>query len=276
MVAPSIEGQFGENVNLASIRATLKKIGFTDMVEVGLGADMTAAYESLEWIEAIKEGRKMTTSCCPAFTNMLKKHYPTVYENNKSQTVSPMCATSRYLKVIHPDCLTVFIGPCVAKKDESQNQGIEGNADYVMTYGELGILMRSHKTEFEQSSDFQQQASSFGKKFAGSGGVANAVIESMKERGENTEGIVLQQCSGGAECKKTIMQLKFGKLQADFVEGMFCPGGCVGGPSRRKTELEITKARNRLLSEADNRGILENLKNYPMNKFSMYVDNHKD
>ncbi|MBR3351710.1 MAG: 4Fe-4S binding protein, partial [Erysipelotrichaceae bacterium] len=90
MVAPSIEGQFGD-ANLASIRQALKKMGFADMVEVGLGADLTAAYEAREWIEAIKEGNKLTTSCCPAFVEMIRKNYPDIYEKNKSKTVSPMC-----------------------------------------------------------------------------------------------------------------------------------------------------------------------------------------
>lgn len=276
MVAPSIEGQFGETVNLASIRKVLLQIGFSDMVEVGLGADMTAAYESLEWIEALKEGKKMTTSCCPAFINMLKKHYPTVYKENKSMTVSPMCATSRYLKVVHPDCITVFIGPCIAKKDEAQDEEIEGNADYVMTYGELTVLMNSLNMNFEEANDFEQEASAFGKRFASSGGVANAVLECMKERGEDTEGVSLVRCAGGAECKKTILQLKFNRLDADFVEGMFCPGGCVGGPSRRKTETEITKARAKLLATADNRKILENIEKYPMDAFSMFRDGRKE
>lgn len=270
MVAPSIEGQFGENVNLAVIRNTLKELGFADMIEVSLGADMTAALESEEWSEALKEGKKVTTSCCPAFINMLKKHYPDVYEKNMSQTVSPMAATSRYLKALHPYCVTVFIGPCVAKKDEAQNHGITDNADYVMTYGELQFMMESKGVEFKTDvAEFAQEGSVFGKKFASSGGVAKAVLECMKERGEDVDNITLLQAAGGAECKKAIMMLKANKLQEDFVEGMFCPGGCVGGPSKRKTEVEITRARVKLLSTADDRKILENLKNIPMDKFSM-------
>ena len=98
MCAPATEGQFGKDVSMASIRAALKKLGFADMVEVGLGGDMTAAYEALEWIEARKEGRKMTTSCCPAFISMLRHHFPEEYQKYKSNTVSPMVAVSRYLK----------------------------------------------------------------------------------------------------------------------------------------------------------------------------------
>ena len=276
MVAPSIEGQFGENVDISSVRNTLKKIGFHDLIEVGLGADMTAAYESLEWIEARKEGKKLTTSCCPAFTEMLKKNFPAVYENNKSKTVSPMCATARYLKATHPDCVTVFIGPCVAKKKEAQDPSIPDNADYVMTYGELQILLNSLDMDFEPSTEVRQDASSYGKGFASSGGVANAVIECMKERGEDTDDIKLLRCSGGSDCKKGVLLLKNNRLQEDFIEGMFCPGGCVGGPSKRKTEIEITRARQKLLAKADSRKILDNLKDLPMDKFSMFTDGHME
>ena len=254
---------------MAAIRKSLKDLGFSDMVEVGLGGDMTAAYEALEWSEARKEGRKMTTSCCPAFINMLRQHFPEQFENNMSSTVSPMCAVSRYLKLMRPDCVTVFIGPCIAKKSEAEDKSVPGNADYVITYGELRALMRSKDLKFEPVEDSYQEASIWGKSFATSGGVANAVIECMKERGEDTEGIELLRCAGGNECKKALLMLKAGKLKEDFIEGMVCPGGCVGGPSRHKTEAEVTKARAQLLSKADDRGILKNLENYPMDSFSM-------
>ena len=274
MCAPATEGQFGEEISMAAIKEGLKKIGFADMVEVGLGGDMTAAYESEEWAEAYKEGRKMTTSCCPAFINMLRKHFPDQYKENMSSTVSPMCAISRYLKATHPGCVTVFVGPCIAKKAEAQDKSVKDNADYVVTYGELRALMRSKDIQFEPVSEGYQESSVWGKRFASSGGVADAVIECMKERGEDTSGLKLLRAAGGDECKKALMLLKVGKLPEDFVEGMVCPGGCVGGPSRHKAINEINKAREALISQADDRKVLENLKNYPMDKFSMHRDGH--
>ncbi len=273
MCAPATEGQFGEEITMGSIREAVKKMGFTDMVEVGLGGDMTAAYESEEWSEAREEGRKMTTSCCPAFINMLKKHFPDQYRDNMSSVVSPMCAISRYLKATHPGCVTVFIGPCMAKKSEAADkEGTPENADYVLTYGEFRALLRSKGVELQPCEDPYQESSIFGKKFATSGGVANAVLECMIERGEDIDGIKLKKCAGGDECRKALLLLKAGKLPEDFIEGMVCEGGCVGGPSKHKTELEITKARNALLNKADDRKILANLKNYPMDKFSMFRD----
>ncbi|MCR5118266.1 MAG: 4Fe-4S dicluster domain-containing protein [Lachnospiraceae bacterium] len=272
MCAPATEGQFGESISMASVRNALKKIGFADMVEVGLGADMTAAYESKEWSEARKEGRKKTTSCCPAFINMLKIFYPEIYKKNMSNIVSPMCAVSRYLKVTHPGCVTVFIGPCIAKKAETLDKEVKNNADYSITYGELRALMRSKDVELEPADETYQEASAWGKGFASSGGVAAAVMECMRERGEDTEGMKLLKCAGGEECKKALMLLKAGKLPEDFIEGMACTGGCVGGPSKHRTEKEILKAREALLNKADKRSILENLKSYPMDLFSMERD----
>ena len=216
----------------------------------------------------------MTTSCCPAFIRMLQKHFPDQYRENMSSTVSPMTAVSRYLKATHPGCVTVFIGPCIAKKAESQDTSVPDTADWVISYGEFRALLRSKGVEPKPVDDPYQEASIWGKRFASSGGVANAVIECMKERGEDTDDIKLMRCAGGDECRKALTLLKVGKLDADFVEGMVCPGGCVGGPSKHKTEMEINKARAALLHKADDRKVLENLKHYPMDKFSMHRDGH--
>jgi [FeFe] hydrogenase (group B1/B3) len=276
MVAPATEGQFGADITMKSIKEAFIKMGFADMVEVGLGGDMTAAYESIEWAEAKEEGKKMTTSCCPAFMNMIKKHFPKQYEENVSQTVSPMCAISRYLKATRPGCVTVFLGPCIAKKSEAADKSIPGNADYVITYGEFRALMRSKGVEVQAEDNSYQESSIWGKRFATSGGVANAVLECMQERGQDTSGITYVQVAGGLECKTTLTMLKANRLKEDFVEGMICEGGCVGGPSKHRTEMEIKRAREGLLKKADGRKVLDNLKNYPMDKFSMYRDGHMD
>ena len=272
MCAPATEGQFGKEIGMAAIRSALKKAGFADMVEVGLGGDMTAAYEAMEWIEARKAGRIMTTSCCPAFISMLRHGFPELYENNKSATVSPMVAVSRYLKSRDPGCITVFIGPCIAKKGETLNEMIQDTPDCALTYGEIVALLDSRGIEITPAEEDYQEASLFGKRFAGSGGVASAVMEVMREMGEDTSSIRLTACAGGEECKKAMLLLKAGKLDTDFVEGMICPGGCVGGPSKHQAEALVLKARTDLLARADERKILENLKRYPMDQFSMRRD----
>ena len=270
MCAPAIEGQYGKDITMASIRAAAKKAGFTDMIEVGLGGDMTAAYESEEWYEAHQEGRKMTTSCCPAFINLLKKHFPQIYQDNMSSVVSPMCAVSRLLKALHPDCVTVFIGPCIAKKSEAKEMNIEGNANYVLTFGEMRMLLKAKGISFEPVEETYQEASKFGKGFASTGGVATAVLRCMEERGQSTEGITLHKCAGGKECVTAIRLLKAGKLPEEFIEGMMCEGGCVGGPSKHIQENIVMRTRAQMMVNADDRSILENVKNYPMDKFSMF------
>lgn len=253
---------------MASWKTALKKVGFADMVEVALGGDMTAAAEAAEWAEAYKEGKKMTTSCCPAFVNMIKQHFPMLLDN-MSTTVSPMCGVSRMLKAQDPEVITVFIGPCMAKKSETLDLNIQGNADYAMTFGEIRAMMRAKGVELEPEANTYQEGSVFGKRFGNSGGVTAAVVECFKEMNEDITPEVMK-CNGAAECKKALMMLKVGKLPADFVEGMACVGGCVGGPSKHKTEVEAKKARDQLIGAADDRLVHQNLDNYEMDKFSMH------
>lgn len=268
MLAPATEGQFGPDITFASWKTALKKVGFADMIEVGLGGDMTAAAEADEWAEAYKAGKKMTTSCCPAFVNMIKLHYPELLDN-MSTTVSPMCGVSRMLKAKDPKVITVFIGPCIAKKSESIDLNIKDNADYALTYGEIRAVLRAKGVELQPEANSGQEASVFGKRFANGGGVTAAVLECMKEQNEDAE-IKVAKCNGAVECKKALLLLKLGRLPEDFVEGMACEGGCVGGPSKHKSENEAKKSRDKLISEADARQVHENLKNYDMEAFSMH------
>ena len=210
----------------------------------------------------------MTTSCCPAFVNMIKQHFPQLLDN-MSTTVSPMCAISRMLKAQDPEVVTVFIGPCIAKKSETLDLNIQGNADYVMTYGEIRAMMRAKDVNLEPEENSMQEASVFGKRFGNGGGVTAAVLECLKESGENTD-IKVARCNGAAECKKALLLLKVGRLPEDFIEGMACVGGCVGGPSKHKAEMEAKKSRDKLIAEADAREVHENLKAYDMASFSMH------
>ncbi|MGN0327732.1 MAG: 4Fe-4S dicluster domain-containing protein [Lachnospira sp.] len=274
MVAPSVEGSFGNNISMDSFRTACKKLGFEDMIEVGLGGDMTAGAEAKEWLEANKEGKKMTTSCCPAFVNMIRKHYPELVDN-MSTTVSPMFAVSRMLKSKNPDVKTVFIGPCIAKKSEKQDKSNEGNADYVITVGEFRAMLRAKNVDIEPEEIKTQQASIYGKRFGNGGGVTAAVLRCMEELGEDPSKYTVEKCAGAAECKKALTLLKVGKLPADFIEGMMCEGGCVGGPSRfmsGKNDALVAKDRDTLLNQADDRGVYENLGNYDMDAFSMHKE----
>ncbi|MFV0465284.1 MAG: 4Fe-4S dicluster domain-containing protein [Lachnospiraceae bacterium] len=269
ILAPSTEGMFGEEITMLSWKKALKEVGFTDLIEAGLGGDLTTMSEGEEWYEAYQEGKKMTTSCCPGFVNMVRKHYPELTEH-MSSTISPMAGVSRMLKAEHKDAVTVFIGPCIAKKSEAMEHKIQGNADYAMTYSEIRAIMKVKNVELEPSDTTYQESSVFGKRFGNSGGVTSAVLEYMKEKDYNIDASVCK-ANGAAECKKALTLLKFGRLPENFIEGMACSGGCVGGPSAYKDHNAAKKDRDKLIEQADERSIIENLQKYDLDQFSMHI-----
>lgn len=259
-VAPAVEGQFGKDVTIGALAEAIKALGFEDLYEVALGADMVAQSEAKEWSEAYKEGKKMTTSCCPAFVTMIKKHFPMLLEN-VSTTVSPMTATARLIKKMNPEAIVVFIGPCIAKKSEVLENVTQESADYALTFEELYAMFRAKEISLEDYCGEKQQGSIYGKRFAAAGGVTAAVVEALKEMGEE-DSLCVRGCNGAAECKKALMLLKVGKLPEDFIEGMVCEGGCVSGPGNLARDLMAKKNRDTQLKMADDRTIEENLKGY--------------
>lgn len=268
MTAPAVEGQFGPDVTISDLSEMICEMGFAGNFEVALGGDLVAASEAEEWSEAYREGKKMTTSCCPAFVNMVKKHFPSVMDSI-STTVSPMAATSRLIKAMNPDAVTVFIGPCIAKKSEVIETVADNTADYALTFEELHAMFRAKQISIAPRGTDMQQGSIFGKRFAASGGVTGAVVEALKEAGENAE-INVKQCNGALECKKALTLLKAGRLPEDFIEGMACEGGCVSGPGNIRGAVKAKKDREALLSKADGRGIRENMQEYEKYRFSMH------
>lgn len=268
-VAPAIEGQFGKGVSIAALREGIKKLGFVDMYEAAIGADIVAVNEARELMEAKENGNKMTTSCCPAFVNMIKKHFPTV-RDCISTTVSPMTVTSRIIKAAHPDSVVVFIGPCIAKKGEVLESVTQDSADYALTFEELDVLFEAYEIELDPKVSQLQQASIYGKQFASSGGVMKAVAQAIGEEGQNSEEYKIRQCNGANECNKALMILKSGKLPEDIIEGMACEGGCVNGPASVSIGPQVNKNRNELLERADRRGIHDNIENYKKYEYSAH------
>lgn len=252
--APAIEGHFG-TASIGMLKSALKKLGFADAVEVSLGADAVSHHESQELKEALEAGKKMTNSCCPAFVEMIRKHFPKLVENISS-TASPMTATARYIRALHPEMKTVFIGPCVAKKMEVI--GCEDTADYVLTFEELTAMFDAKEINVEEEAEDEQDGSRAGKNFAQSGGVSGAVMQALKEEGFDKP-VSCVQCNGAKECKKILMIMNAGRLPNDFVEGMACEGGCVAGPAGVETPRNIKKNRSALIAKADKRTITENV-----------------
>ncbi|MCI8791560.1 MAG: 4Fe-4S binding protein [Eubacterium sp.] len=270
MVAPAAEGQFGADITMESIRDGVKQLGFKDMVDVAIGADFVSDSEAREWAEAYNEGKKMTTSCCPAFVHMIRRHFPSLAENI-STTVSPMAATARLVRAMDPDAVCIFIGPCIAKKSEAgQDQAYPGeNADLAMTFEELRAMLRAKEVQLQPVSIGEQNGSVYGKRYGNAGGVTNAVQQALSEQGKDIS-VNVHRCNGASECKKALMLMKAGKLPEDFIEGMCCEGGCVSGPGNIQDERSFKRERDKQIKEADDRGILDTLREYSQYDFSMH------
>lgn len=223
IVAPSIASQFSY-AKLGQVVSAIKELGFTDVREVALGADMVALKEGAELVEK----GKLTSSCCPAFVSYIEKSFPDLLPY-VSHNLSPMGELGRYLKEKDPNCKVVFIGPCTAKKAEIKKDKVKPYIDSVMTFEELQALIDAKEinvTALEE--DELNDASFYGRIFAHSGGLTGAVGKSLKEQNLDFE-VMPATCSGILECKAALLKLSKGVLKENFIEGMACDGGCVNG-----------------------------------------------
>ncbi len=242
-VAPAIVGQFGDDVSMGQLRSAFKLLGFKDMIEVALFADILTIKEAFEFNHLVKseEDFFLTSCCCPIWFNMIKKTYPDIYEY-LSPSVSPMIASGRILKILYEGAKVVFIAPCVAKKAEIKEPGLEGAIDYVLNFRELKEIFDVMDIKLnELQTDDKDQASLGGRLYARSGGVSFSV-KTVVNRLEPTRVIKLkpQKVNGIKNCKNVLDQLgSRQKGDANFIEGMGCIGGCVGGP---KTNIDVDKA----------------------------------
>jgi ferredoxin hydrogenase large subunit len=248
--APAVEGQFGPNATVGRVKTALKQLGFDYVYEVALGGDLVSMHEAKELIENKEQGKKMTTSCCPGFVNLIRKHYPQLMEY-VSTTVSPMQANVRYIQKKHPGAFVVFIGPCIAKKFEAEMMKAP-NA--VMTFEELNALFDARRIDpNECDEDIAPDATSYGRRFSGAGGVAASVVKAAEECG--VTGIKTKPCSGVKECKVALAMLKAGKLPEDIIEGMACDGGCIAGPGSIATIQQLKAARLKKIKGKDDDSI---------------------
>lgn len=234
IVAPAIAGQFGESVTLDQLREAFIKIGFTDMVEVALAADVLSLKEAIEFNDYVKkDGDFMISSCCcPIWVAMLRKVYHELIDH-VSPSVSPMIAMGRMLKTLKPNIKVVFIGPCMAKKSEAKEKDLVGIIDYVLTFQELQVIFEVLKIEPNklQGVPSIDYASRGGRLYARTGGVSQAIWEVVDQMfPDKRELFTATQADGMKACKELLENLKNGTVKATFVEGMGCQGGCVGGP----------------------------------------------
>lgn len=223
-VAPAIAGQFIYAKN-GQVITGIKELGFDEVVEVALGADMVTWKET----EELKEKGIMTSSCCPAFVSFITKNHPDLLPY-VSTTLSPMAMIGKHIKDMDPTAKVVFIGPCTAKKMELQREDVSKYVDTVITFEELQALLDSKDidiTTLEETS--LDDASYFGRIFARTGGLSEAVKEGVKEQGVEDFEVKPVICDGIEECKIALLKLKRNILDGNFIEGMACQGGCING-----------------------------------------------
>lgn len=233
-VAPAIIGQFGEKVTLDQLRAAFIKIGFSDMVEVAFAADMITIKEAVEFNNHVNSPKDLmiTSCCCPMWVGMLKKVYKELVPN-LSPSVSPMIGTGRVIKKLNPDAKVVFIGPCIAKKAEAKEKDLLGDIDFVLTFQELDNIFKAFDVNPEELEGIptKDYASRGGRLYARTGGVSIAVGEAVEELYPHKAKLFKAiKAEGVRECKDILNKALTGEIEANFIEGMGCVGGCVGGP----------------------------------------------
>ena len=239
VVAPSISSQF-TYAKLGQVITGLKELGFHTVVEAALGADMVAQAESKE----LAEKGFLTSSCCPAFVDYIHKSFPQLLPF-VSHNLSPMATIAKYLKENEAPCKVVFIGPCTAKKMEVQKEEVKQYVDAAMTFEELQALFDSRDIDITTLGEgVLDNASFFGRIFARCGGLSDAVKEGLKEQNIDFE-VKPCSCDGIEECKIALLKKSRNMLDANFIEGMACIGGCIGGAGclthGEKNKAEVDK-----------------------------------
>ena len=257
VIAPAIVSQcrFGRPTQVVT---AIQKLGFHQVVEAALGADITLYNEALEW----KEKGVMTTSCCPSYVAFIEKNFPELVPLI-SHSVSPMIMTARLIKHSDPTAKVIFIGPCASKKFEFKLEKTGGAIDCVMSFEELQAFLDARGIDTVDCEDtVLDNASFYGRIFAKSGGIVQGLGDVAKDL--NVEGLKPVVMSGIDECRANLMKLKFGKATENFFEGMACEGGCLNGP------LCITHSPRNIVdvdkygSEAKEKTIYNSVKLYQM------------
>jgi len=246
-VAPAFAGQFGKDVTPGKLRSALVKLGFKEMVETALYADIVTIKEAFEFDNFVKNENDflITSCCCPVWIKLIENKYPELF-NHISPSVSPMVASARIIKTFEPTAKVVFIGPCIAKKAEALLPELKGAIDFVLTFQELSTIFEAAEIDPTLEKDEENpQASWGGRVYGRTGGVSAAVEATLKTLvPRRAEIFSALQLDGIPDCQKALEKLKHGEITANFIEGMACKGGCVGGPGRIISADEGTIAVN--------------------------------
>ena len=233
LIAPAFLGQFSNEVTPGKLRTALKGVGFDGMLEVALFADILTLKEALEFDKNIQTEAdyQLTSCCCPMWIGMIRKVYHNLIPHVPG-SVSPMVACARAVKIMHPDAITVFIGPCLAKKAEAREADLAGAVDYVLTFQETQNIFDLLGIDPKQMEESDKDHSSMaGRIYARTGGVSEAVKSTVaKLNPKRSITVKTRQADGVPACKAMMNDILAGKGGGNFYEGMGCRGGCVGGP----------------------------------------------
>lgn len=218
-VAPSFAANY-ESMGINAVRKALKKLGFYDAEETAVGATIVKT----EYERMLKDEDRdvIITSCCHSVNLLIQKHYPAALEY-LADVVSPMQAHCKDIKARFPNAKTVFIGPCVAKKDEAEHY--DGIVDAVLTFEELTEWLKAENIEFEP--DMDSDACSRARFFPTAGGI-------LKTMSLDTPGYSYLAIDGVDNCVAALKDVINGRIHKCFIEMSACVGSCVGGPVMEK------------------------------------------
>jgi len=233
MIAPAFISQYSEAITPGKLRSAFKQLGFAGMIEVALFADILTLKEALEFDRYIQndEDFLLTSCCCPIWIALIRRIHGQLIPHIPP-SVSPMIACGRSIKKLYPEAKTVFIGPCLAKKAEAKEPDISDAVDHVLTFLEVQEMFDVLKIDLHSlHEDLKDHSSTAGRIYARTGGVSEAVQTTLNRLRPNRKiPLRSQQAHGIAELKALLNDLKSGNINANFIEGMGCIGGCVGGP----------------------------------------------
>lgn len=254
-VAPAFVGQFGSQVTPDMIKTALKELGFYDVYETAIGADMGAMAEAKNYVQEVATGKVpfLLTSCCPSWSMLAKKFFPETIDKISNE-LTPMVATARKIKEDHPDASVVFIGPCASKKLEASRRSVRSDVDFVITFEELAGTFEAKgiMPEAIEAHDRMNDATGAGRGYGVAGGVASAIEECIHEYYPDTE-VSIEHAESLSECKKMLMLAKAGKKNGCLIEGMACPGGCVAGAGTNIPIVQASKEVAAFKTAADER-----------------------
>lgn len=218
-MAPSFVANY-EGVGINSMRDALQKLGFYDVEETAIGATIVKN----EYERMLREDERdvIISSCCHSINLLIQKYFPAMLEY-LADVMSPMQAHCVDIKKRYPNAKTVFIGPCVAKKDEAEHY--EGIVDAVLTFEELTNWLKEENIELKRDMDSSEESRA--RFFPTTGGI-------LKTMEPNVSGYTYMALDGIENCIDALKDIESGKIHKCFIEMSACVGSCIGGPVMEK------------------------------------------